>query len=61
MAGAPNFANRFEVDHVVLRAEGGSDHVDNLQLLCGACKRAKGTGTQAELISKLKDRGQLAA
>lgn len=32
-----------------------------LQLLCGACNRAKGTGTQAELIAKLKERGQLAA
>ena len=51
----------FEIDHVIPRAKGGSDHVENLQLLCGACNRAKGTGTQAELIAKLKDRGQLAA
>ena len=51
----------FEIDHVVPRAKGGSDHVDNLQLLCGACNRAKGTGTQAELIAKLRNRGQLAA
>ena len=51
----------FEIDHVIPRAKGGSDHVDNLQLLCGACNRAKGTGTQAELVAKLKDRGQLAA
>ena len=61
MTGTPNFANRFEVDHEVLRAKGRSDHVDNLQLLCGACNRAKGSGTQAEVISKLKDRGRLAA
>ena len=51
----------FEIDHRIPRAKGGSDHVDNLQLLCGACNRAKGTGTQAELIAKLKERGQLAA
>ena len=51
----------FEIDHVIPRAKGGSDHVDNLQLLCGACNRAKGTGTQAKLIAKLKERGQLAA
>ena len=51
----------FEIDHVIPRAKGGSDHVDNLQLLCGACNRAKGTGTQAELITKLRERGQLAA
>ena len=50
-----------EVDHVVPRAKGGSDHIDNLQLLCGACNRAKGTATQAELIAKLRERGQLAA
>ena len=31
------------------------------RLLCGACNCAKGTGTQAELIAKLKDRGHLAA
>ena len=41
--------------------KGGSDHVDNLQLLGGACNRAKGTGTQAELVAKLRERGQLAA
>ena len=51
----------FEIDHVIPRAKGGSDHADNLQLLCGACNRAKGTGTQAELIAKLRERGQLAA
>ena len=51
----------FEVDHIVPRAKGGSVQVDNLQLLCGACNRAKGTGTRAELITKLKDRGQRAA
>ena len=51
----------FEVDHVIPQAKGGTDHIDNLQLLCGGCNRAKGTGTQAELIIKLKERGQLAA
>ena len=51
----------FEVDHVIARAKGGSDHFDNVQLLCGACNRANGTSTQAELLAKLKERGQLAA
>ena len=51
----------FQVDHVIPRAKGGSDHVENLQLLCGACNRAKGTGSQAELIAKLRERGQLSA
>ena len=51
----------FDVDHVWPRARGGTDHYDNLQLLCPACNRAKGTGTQAELIAKLRQRGVLAA
>ena len=44
----------FTVDHVVPQSKGGSDHLDNLQLLCGACNSTKGTGTQAELIVKLQ-------
>lgn len=51
----------FEVDHVVPRAKGGSDHFENLQLLCPACNRAKGTRSQAELIATLRQRGMLAA
>ena len=31
------------------------------QLLCGACNRATGSGTQAELIAKLKERREVAA
>ena len=50
----------FEIDHVIPRARGGFENIENLQLLCGACNRAKGTGTQAELIAKLKEGGQLA-
>ena len=41
------------VDHVVARSRGGSDHIDNLQLLCAACNSMKGAGTQAELVAKL--------
>ncbi len=49
----------FEVDHVIPRARGGQDNLDNLQLLCGACNYAKGTGTQADLVAKLRERGVL--
>ena len=31
-----------EVDHVVPRSRGGSDHPENLQLLCPNCNRIKG-------------------
>ena len=45
------------VDHVVPRAGGGTDHLDNLQLLCGACNSLKGTRSQAELVAALLERG----
>jgi len=41
----------------VPQAKGGSDHIDNLQLLCGACNSTKGTGSQEELIAKLRAQG----
>ncbi len=47
------------VDHVVARSRGGSDHMDNLQLLCGACNSTKGAGTQEALIARLKILGVL--
>ena len=47
------------VDHLVPQSQGGTDHIENLQLLCAACNSTKGTGTQAELISRLKEQGVL--
>ena len=46
----------FTVDHVVPRAKGGTDHMDNLQLLCNACNSLKGTRTQAEFLAALRSR-----
>ena len=44
----------FTIDHVVPQSKGGTDHLDNLQLLCGACNSLKGDRDQAYLIAQLK-------
>ena len=41
------------IDHKIPRSKGGTDHFENLWLLCGACNSLKGTGTVAELRAKL--------
>ena len=46
-----------EVDHVIPRGKGGTDHLDNLQLLCGHCNRIKGDRPQEYLVVRLKDLG----
>ena len=43
------------VDHIVPQSKGGTDHYDNLQLLCNYCNSLKGTGTQEELVARLKE------
>ena len=45
------------IDHIIPQSRGGGDHLKNLQLLCGACNSTKGTGTQEELIARLKAQG----
>ena len=45
------------VDHIVPQSRGGTDHLDNLQLLCGACNSTKGTIDQAAFVAKLKAQG----
>ncbi len=49
----------FTVDHVVPQSQGGSDHFDNLQLLCGACNSVKGDRPHAALLATLRERGIL--
>ena len=43
-----------EVDHIVARAKGGTNHIDNLQLLCGSCNRIKGSRGMEYLRAKLQ-------
>ena len=42
-----------EVDHMVPRSRGGSDHPENLQLLCPNCNRVKGDRDMAYLVARL--------
>ncbi len=43
-----------EVDHIISRAKGGTDHIENLQLLCGSCNRIKGDRGMEYLKVKLQ-------
>ena len=43
----------FEVDHFIPQSKGGTDHIENLQLLCPHCNRIKGNRDQAYLMAQL--------
>ena len=40
------------VDHVVPQSKGGTDHMTNLQLLCGACNSMKGSAGAKKNLSR---------
>ncbi len=46
-----------EVDHVIPQSGGGTDHIENLQLLCGHCNRTKGDRSQEYLVTRLREMG----
>ena len=52
---AGHFESRhLEVDHIISRGKGGTDHIENLQLLCGSCNRIKGDRGMEYLRVKLQ-------
>ena len=46
-------SQHLEIDHIIAKSVGGTDHIGNLQLLCGHCNRIKGDRGQEYLISRL--------
>ena len=58
-AGCKNwfYFRNFTVDHVVPQSRGGTDHIENLQLLCAACNSLKGDRDQAYLVARLREMG----
>ena len=42
-----------EIDHIIATSVGGTNHIENLQLLCSHCNRVKGERGQEYLISRL--------
>ena len=43
-----------EIDHIIAKSKGGTDHIENLQLLCGSCNRIKGNRGMEYLMAALK-------
>ena len=49
------------IDHIVAQSRGGTDHIENLQLLCNACNSTKSTRSQEEFVERLIEQGIRAA
>ena len=45
-----------EMDHIIPKSKGGTDHADNFQLLCGPCNKLKRDRSHAHLVAELSRR-----
>lgn len=55
LCGHPFGFKLLELDHVIPKAKGGGDHIENRQLLCPPCNKLKGTDTMEAAVAKYQD------
>ena len=46
--------DELQIEHMIPKALGGSDHIRNCQLACRHCNQAKGTMTDIEFRQKIR-------